>query len=252
MNSYKIYDHADFCPIWNHEKVKETGDLRYLLKLESYSKLPDIEIIDRDITYHKRLWLFNSKKEKTVVNIYNYTEKDLASAWENVNYTIDSDLLELGFPLLRQKCWIAFNGWKSGAPEKEYNTYFAQLRMKADNLYYNFKIGARAVQSMAEYSLPWITIFKMSDLYDQTFRKFNDVYHAMKERLSYDELLNVRLIIFDAIDCDFDKEQSISKEVTAIERELGINIDIHKCSVNKYYAYRKQMIDIINKRKEKK
>lgn len=37
---YKHYKSIDFCPCWNYGMVLETGDIRYILKLEDYEDLP--------------------------------------------------------------------------------------------------------------------------------------------------------------------------------------------------------------------
>jgi len=36
-----LFDCAEMLPIWNYEKIKKTGDKRYLIKLDNYNKLPE-------------------------------------------------------------------------------------------------------------------------------------------------------------------------------------------------------------------
>ena len=40
---YKTYTDIDILPVWNYNKVKETNEYRYLLKLEDYLELPKID-----------------------------------------------------------------------------------------------------------------------------------------------------------------------------------------------------------------
>jgi hypothetical protein len=47
------YENIEDCPIWNFSKVGETGDLRYLLKLEQYNVLPKIDTAKLSIVYEQ-------------------------------------------------------------------------------------------------------------------------------------------------------------------------------------------------------
>ena len=40
---YKTYTDIDSLPVWNYNKVKETNEYRYLLKLDDYSELPEFD-----------------------------------------------------------------------------------------------------------------------------------------------------------------------------------------------------------------
>lgn len=51
-NTYKYFKSIDFLPIFNFFKVMETGDKRFLLKIEDYESLPEIE----DITFLNKVW----------------------------------------------------------------------------------------------------------------------------------------------------------------------------------------------------
>lgn len=51
-NTYKYFRSIDFLPIFNFFKVMETGDKRFLLKIEDYESLPEIE----DITFLNKVW----------------------------------------------------------------------------------------------------------------------------------------------------------------------------------------------------
>jgi len=45
-NTYKYYKSIDFLPIYHFFKVIESNDKRYILKLEDYSELPEIENLE--------------------------------------------------------------------------------------------------------------------------------------------------------------------------------------------------------------
>ena len=50
----KYYKHIDFLPMFNYVYVNKTGDLRWLLKLENYDELPEI---NQDLTDElSKLW----------------------------------------------------------------------------------------------------------------------------------------------------------------------------------------------------
>jgi len=56
--SEKVYDSIDTLPIWNYDRILNTGDLRCLLILKKYDNLPDLDIeqlapIYEEITYQK-------------------------------------------------------------------------------------------------------------------------------------------------------------------------------------------------------
>lgn len=42
-NKYRIYKTIDTCPAWNYYKAAENGDNRFLLELNNYDELPDVD-----------------------------------------------------------------------------------------------------------------------------------------------------------------------------------------------------------------
>lgn len=104
-NIYKNYKSIEFLPFWNYYKVSENNDHRYLLKLDDYEELPEIEIdlsdiwenicfeiadINKDTDIKSKL-LFDTRKNISVLELRYYHIKTILSA---LSHGYDEELIE--------------------------------------------------------------------------------------------------------------------------------------------------------------
>ena len=122
----KFYRTIEELPIWNYNKVSESGDVRYLLKLEDYFELPDkgfklkelaqtfVNIADelfegfgvderaitsmieeKDILIMKLKWLAGEKTFKTSYKIKSKIKNDREAMVANKKQTFDERIVML-------------------------------------------------------------------------------------------------------------------------------------------------------------
>jgi len=242
----KIYNHPDLCPIWNYMQVIRESDLRFLLVLDDYINMPDKQYSNE---VKKGWWIF--KKTRKILNNH-YTDNELKTAWDNINYNFEEGTLDLSFEILKMECWEAYIKWRTDRMVQNYHRLFGKLKNKIEGLYKNYKIGDQAIQCLIVNEIPVRIVMKLQKIHNQEFKAFSDLYIKLTNILEYEDLLMIRLYLSEA--CDFEVKHlgSFNDELTSIERILSIQIDPHKVSVSKYFSYRKKAQDIIKESRKKK
>jgi len=115
----RYYKSIDFLPMWNYYKTQETEDLRYLLKLDDYESLPDVDEsifneIWQEITYQvidfnnetdrRSKRIFDKRKEIAMLNAKHKTIKMLLSALAHgPNESLMKDLADLGYRFVKNR-----------------------------------------------------------------------------------------------------------------------------------------------------
>ena len=188
MLRYKLYRNLEELPIFNWFKVQSENDVRFLLDLKSYSKLPTIsKYLQRDlIIIYKNMVGSLKAKSRLITAKHNIIELLIKLVLDIAANSKDAKKIEKASTIIRA-LMIDPNH-----PELLKNVDFLETPEQ------------RSVLTFIHIAI----------------KKYQD-------KLSLVEI---------------NKKQTLYDQVAIIESGLnGINIDVHKCSVNQYMAYSKQL-----------
>jgi hypothetical protein len=243
-----IYKSLDILPIWNCYNVQQK-DLRYLLKLKSYDTLPEPEIIE---ILKEGFNIFNPFRKRHTVDIYNWTYEDLKSTWDELQYQLDANSIDLRQPLLKFTIWESYLDYLLTGSDNNLNKHYAVYRTDLDKNITNVSLSNPVLLEIAtdlkrkKTKVSLWTLGVLATFADKTFQSFGDMYRELSNTLNnYDQLLHVRMYLIDGIKYELKKEYNLMDEVADLEYLLKTKINVKKCSVSKYNAYKNKASELI-------
>lgn len=191
MRNY--YNSLDNIPVWNMDKLMNSGDLRYLLKL-SENDCDNLDEIKLSETEQKKLIEISEK---------------IFSEFPKIDITI-----QLLYFFAIESYWKFLN---KETTLQTVNTTFSKYINFLDANYESFKFG------------------------EEIFEKASDLYNYIKKIADYDDLVSLRLEIFDYesfIATNINKSDLIY-EIVSLRDITNQQIDIKKTSFNEFLSIRK-------------
>lgn len=210
MESYKTYNNADFCPIYNFTKASE--DLRYLLKLDDYSELPEIQ--DKSF---------------------------LKEAYSDILYSIETKM-NLRLPRAKMNFAKELNNYVRTNELKHKSEAYGKLSALV-------RLADENIKSI-DITEPFLMHLKIEGHTEvanvlsekKVFNRFSEMFDFLRKKLHSDKSFNAAFDILESAQTNY-KKQNLLKDIVSLEQVLSrSNIDEKTTSVNKFY----QLVNLAN------
>lgn len=220
----RYYNSRDTVILWNYEKFQKENDIRYLLILDDYNDLPEIN--DKNL-------------------------EKLTQASKNIIYQAEDGTYDLSLEYLQFHAWNSFFEYlNDDLNTPQYNKDFAKYRKALE------KIGAVKLteNSFIRLFSNDIPISEYLDLKDKEYDSIYYLYTDVRDKLSYNEMLLIGLYLVESVEMvDTKKKTSISKTLKTVERILKIGyIDKRKITLADYDAYVSEAEEFVKNSKPQK
>ena len=204
-----IYDAIDNCPIWNFEKAK--SDVRYLLKLDSYSNLPD------------------KADSKQLTSAFNKIISEMQTGWVSVSV--------LRKKLAAQQGLNSYLRSPNAMLRNQINRDLASLQIEIDESIDYLMITENLVRSL--FSIGHQNFAEhLKKLIGKPYKSIREITYGFRKELNVNDVFLGLYDFIDLVECEPKKQGSLMEQIINMELILKTQIDPHVCTIEKFYLLR--------------